>query len=44
MTQRSFYGTVLVYLQKKAGDSLEKGEAPENTIDNGINTIALKHN
>ena len=36
---------VLVYLQKDDdGDSLDEGEAPEDTIGNVINTNALKHN
>ena len=35
MTQRSFNWTVLVYLHKeKFGDSLEEGEAPNDTIEN----------
>ena len=35
---------VLVYIQKDDEDSLENRESPEDTIDNVINTNALKHN
>ena len=43
MTQRFSNRKVLVYLQiEEAEDSLEKGEAPNDTIENGINTNALK--
>ena len=43
MTQRSFNRMVLVYLQKKVEDSLEKREASKDTIED-INTNALKYN
>ena len=33
-----------LFTKENAGDSLEIREAPEDTIDNGKNTNALKHN
>ena len=33
-----------LFTKEEAGDSLEIGEAPEDTIDNDINANALKHN